>query len=169
MAYPTLLDSNLPLQACYLALGSNWQTTHFLDVAEQPWQQLANIIKSTVILSMDQKHQTTYHNQIWYLQFLQPMTYHQLFTFTKRSETLAERQQHPKPMVTLDIDIIAVQSLEKPFGIWMDEKKQPIQLTDDHWLIFARRLPLAVYERQGLMELCHQHTLSVPPKLLNPS
>lgn len=133
--------SAVPVTACLLSLGSNYQAKNYL--AELPHRfshalAIKTLWFSEIILSPDNKPSADcpiYHNQMALLSFSSPMPYTALHQTTKQLETLAQRYAFNKPIVTLDVDIIAV------------------EIEYQYWQTLARRLPLASYEQQGLQQL----------------
>lgn len=138
-----------PVTACLLSLASNYQAdSHLTQLRHQLQQNLAldlaieQLWLSDIIISPDSKPTANcpiYHNQMALLVFRSPIAYHDLHQVTKQLETLAHRQDFEKPIVTLDVDIIAV--------------KVAIESENTGWKVLERRLPLASYEQQGLQQL----------------
>lgn len=134
-----------PVTACLLSLASNHQAdSHLTQLKHQLQQNLVidlaieQLWLSDIIISPDSKPTANcpiYHNQMALLVFRSPIAYHDLHHLTKQLETLAHRHDFAKPIVTLDVDIIAVEIVHKD------------------WKALERRLPLASYERQGLQQL----------------
>lgn len=130
-----------PVTACLLSLASNYQADSHLSELKSQFQQnlsIENLWLSDIIVSPDNKPTENcpiYHNQMALLIVNSPITYSELHHLTKQLETLAHRHDFAKPIVTLDVDIIAVEIEHKD------------------WKALERRLPLASYEQQGLQQL----------------
>lgn len=163
------------VNACVLSLASNIEPCANLALAKTHIEKLGKTLFSQVVQSACVKQSALpsdkpiYHNQVAYVTLAQPLHYQQLLALTKSFEQLAKRAQFAKPWVTLDIDILAVQTDEKP--LLVDETGQAfIKLNNSLdnglnnnasqvWLGVARRFPLPDYDRQGLAQLsaiCHQ-------------
>lgn len=130
-----------PVTACLLSLASNYQADSHLSELKSQFQQnlsIENLWLSDIIVSPDNKPTENcpiYHNQMALVIFNSPIAYSELHHLTKQLETLAHRHDFAKPIVTLDVDIIAVEIEHKD------------------WKALERRLPLASYEQQGLQQL----------------
>lgn len=152
------IASNEKITACLLSLASNVQTQSLLNpyltsLPEQLSQYLPldKIWFSEVMLSPDIQDLgcPIYHNQMALLIFSKPMLYANLHDISKQLETLAHRRNFAKPMVTLDVDIIAV-----------EVQKTTISSPIKNWTAITRRLPLASYEKQCLTDLWEKMPLS---------
>lgn len=145
-----------PVTACLLSLASNYQAdSHLTELKHQLQQNLAldlaieQLWLSDIIISPDSKPTANcpiYYNQMALLVFRSPIAYHDLHHLTKQLEALAHRHDFDKPIVTLDVDIIAV--------------KVAVESENTGWKVLERRLPLASYERQGLQQLLEKFTVS---------
>ena len=152
------IASDEKITACLLSLASNVQTQSqlnpYLTSLPQQLSQYLPVDKiwfSEVILSPDIQDLgcPIYHNQMALLTFSKPLLYTNLHDISKQLETRAHRHNFAKPMVTLDVDIIAVE-------VQTTTTSSPIK----NWTAITRRLPLASYEKQGLTNLWEKMSLS---------
>lgn len=153
--------SNFLVTACVLALASNVEPSHNLAFAQSAIKKLGTTNFSSITISpaLDNKQNQTvpsYHNQVVYLTFNTPIHYDELVNLTKSIEQQANRGQYDKPLVTLDIDIVAIQTLTHTLTSDLVDEKGENFLTFDglpDWLGVARRFPLASYDRMGIESL----------------
>lgn len=157
--------SEFGVNACVLSLASNLdeKQTLLLQFAQQKLQSLGKVNFSQIIINPVVADQPTYHNQMAYIQFEQPINYQQLLKKTKEIEQQGGRAEFAKPLVTLDVDIIAVKTQRLNQQILIDEKGKPFialshdEIEDEQWFGISRRFPLANYETAGLLQLIQQN------------
>lgn len=152
------LPNTLLVSACVLSLASNVNPNEHLAMAKKWLNELGEMVLSEVYISDNTQcpDYYSYHNQIAYLQFTQPLAYQDLVKVTKQFEQTANRGQYDKPLVTLDIDIVAIQTLTHTLTSDLVDEKGKNFLTFDglpDWLGVARRFPLASYDRMGIESL----------------
>lgn len=154
-------SANLMVNACLLSLASNIEPSKHLAFAQQHLAKLGKVVFSEISVSdnLSPSDCPVYHNQVVYIALATPMDYFRLVELTKHVEQQAHRNHYQKPLVTLDIDIVAIYP-EHNKGDGLDEKGEPFikfeQLPD--WLGVTRRFPLADYDAQGLKHLAQlQH------------
>lgn len=159
--------NNVPVAACLLSLASNYQPEHYLSQSLRKFEQnfaLEKIDVSKIVISPDKffnKCSLTYHNQMAILYFDQPILLNKLNYCLKQIEQISDRKKFKKPVVTLDIDIIA-------FGVVKDKSKKinanifsmSSQLRRYTWYKITRRFPLAEYEVLGLENLFKRNKIS---------
>ena len=167
--------SHLLIQACILSLASNQQPTKNLAIARQQLSRLGKIyVSSTSVSPSDAKQlatchipsHTDYHNQVAFWALHQATSYLDVVQLTKAIEQQANRGQFAKPLVTLDIDIIAIQpvSLDTIDDLnqkLLDEKGQAFIKLDKtvNWFGVARRFPLPSYDKAGMANLARTQPL----------
>ncbi len=142
--------------ACLLSLASNVSAAQNLALAHAQLKKLGKLqVSQNLISAAAAKNQSTlnqdawfipdYHNQMAYLALAKPMIYLDLVALTKNIEQQASRQAFAKPLVALDVDIIAIKpQLARCSG--QDEHHMEFLPLNDGWLGIARRLPLASYD-----------------------
>ena len=105
--------------ACLLSLASNVSAAQNLALAHAQLKKLGKLqVSQNLISAAAAKNQSTlnqdawfipdYHNQMAYLALAKPMIYLDLVALTKNIEQQASRQAFAKPLVALDVDIIAI-------------------------------------------------------------
>lgn len=170
LAINTPRVQDIIVSACVLSLASNIDPCTNLALAKTHIEKLGKTLFSPVIQSACVKQlalpsdNPMYHNQVVYVTLAQPLYYQALLALTKSIEQLAKRAQFAKPCVTLDIDILVIQTDEQRPNL-LDETGQAfIKLNNglnnslnnnapQVWLGVARRFPLPDYDRQGLAQL----------------
>lgn len=145
------------LEACLLSLASNINADKQLPKCRQALASLGDLVVSPVLIN--DCHQKAggvivpaYHNQVAYVNFLQPTRYHDVLTLTKELEQQSGRTRYAKPQVTLDVDILAVKAM-RPNPL--DQLADPTTWLGlgANWWASCRRLPLADYDRHGIGQL----------------
>lgn len=163
---------NSPIHACILSLASNYLPDFYLGQVIGLLQQRLTLVTyaaSQIIISHDKNTHLSiapiiYHNQVLICHLQAPITLEHLITHTKTIETILHRQQFKKPLISMDIDILAVATLAKEqitTGILL----QPLCQDKHDWYKFPQRFPLAIYEIAALSELATIDKLS--PTLLS--
>ncbi|MFW2177395.1 MULTISPECIES: hypothetical protein [unclassified Moraxella] len=151
---------NFLITASLLSLASNVKAEHYLANCQHQLANLGELIVTPVLLNDCQNtllDVPVYHNQIGVLQFNEPMGVQDFLAMTKQLEQENERGEFAKPLVTLDVDVLAVQVVSAESGKF-DNKNidlagfgfSPIL---DNWWAITRRLPLASYDKQGIEQL----------------
>ena len=153
----------IKVNACLLSLASNTNPEQNLACACEALMRIGQLTLSPINISPCHLKPPTslyYHNQMAYLVFNQNMIYSDLVDFTKQLEQTCQRNSYQKPIVKLDIDIIAIDT--PTIGKLIDEKGDMMVPVSTHWYAIARRLPLASYDNMGLSSL-----LTGQPQLAN--
>lgn len=153
----------IKVNACLLSLASNKNPEQNLARACEALMRIGQLTLSPINISPCHLKTPTslcYHNQMAYLVFNETMTYSNLVDFTKQLEQACQRNSYQKPIVKLDIDIIAINTTTT--GKLIDEKGDTMLPVSMHWYAIARRLPLASYDDIGLSSLLIQQ-----PQLAN--
>ena len=160
--------SQLSITSCLLSLASNIEPAKNLAFAYQQLSQVGQVVLSSTLISSNDLKQSTislnshdnlllYHNQVAYLKLYQAIDYWDLVKLTKDTEQQANRGQFDKPLVTLDVDIVAIHLLNpnKILQKLYDEKGQSFIhfKKSENWLGVARRFPLASYDKIGIEAL----------------
>ncbi len=152
MNYTQLSARPLLVTETLLSIASNHQPLYYLPQAIDILKNWGDIQLSQVIID------NGYHNYMAYIQLYSALTYDTLLQQTKQLEQQHDRAKFTKPVVSLDIDIIAISidKMQMPinnYSQFIDEKGSPLQYLTKHWFAINRRLPLANYEKQGLQDL----------------
>lgn len=155
------MPTDFVVYACFLSLASNQNAEKQLDFAKQCLEKLGKIEFSQIIVNPENQYHLIYHNQMAYLQFEKPFQYQDLLNKTKEIEKQGGRDNLAKPLVALDIDIIAINTDFPEKQLLVDEKGDnffPISYdSDKQWLGVLRRFPLANYETVGFLQLIQQN------------
>lgn len=137
-----------------LSIASNYQPTYYLTQAIDELTHWGQLQLSHAIID------NQYHNYMAHLALSPQLDYATLFQYTKELENKFDRKKFTKPIVSLDIDIIAIKFNCTPSEIIIDEKNKPMVALNSHWFAIARRLPLAHYEIAGIHDLLNYRHLS---------
>lgn len=163
------------IKACVLSLASNIHQDAYLTKAEQWLASFGDITLSAVHTNQQigvEAHSPTnsasslgiYYNKIVLLAFDQPIDYLKWVQLTKDFEHKQHRHNYEKPVVTLDIDVVAIRLAHRGLSAekLVDEKGDNFLCLadkDSGWLGVARRFPLACYDQQGIEELSQKADL----------
>lgn len=148
-----MADTDFLVSACLLALASNIEAERHLAACRQALGQCGELVVSPVLINECQKKVDgisvpAYHNQVALLRFNSAISYPSLMSVTKQLEQANGRANSAKPLVTLDVDILAVKPSAKALAV--DAMWTAI---GDDWLALTRRLPLASYDQYGVAHL----------------
>ena len=155
--------------AVLLALGSNYQSEHYLPLVRKDLAALGEIQLSTAFenpdfTSTEAQPKPDYTNQCVYLRLVEPMTLQQLQQVFKDLEGDCHRQrlteaQTPIKKVTMDIDILLI---ETPLIEGVSDENSLSKNKDfeeSNWIVMADRYPFKAHERAGVEELIKGHFL----------
>lgn len=155
--------------SCILSLASNVEPQTHLPLAHRLIGQLGEMTLSEVTICNNESEQSlpVYHNQIAYLRLFEPTNYLTLTQTTKVFEQQGNRSDYEKPLVTLDIDIVAIEVSEckqwndRGLHCPIDDKGKPFINFKalPNWLGIARRFPLASYDKLGMTSLVNNKTV----------
>lgn len=154
----TSVNLDFLLNESLIALASNLQQD-YLDNAIDELSKIANVTASKTHTQQSVTGDI-YYNQMLYIQLKSALTYQELLNFSKQLEVQNNRQQFVKPMVSLDVDIVAFRTCE-PLQQSYDEKGQIFIQLINQWHGVSRRLPLADYDKVGFDELAKQLALPI--------
>lgn len=153
-----LVNLDFLLNESLIALASNIHQ-YYLANAIDELSKIANITVSKIHIQQSVTGDI-YHNQMLYIQLKSAFTYQDLLNFSKQIEIQNNRQHFAKPIVSLDVDIIAFSSYNTSQPSY-DEKGQTFIQLSEKWYGISRRLPLAGYDRIGFDELAKQIALPI--------
>ena len=155
--------------AVLLALGSNYQSEHYLPLVRKDLAALGEIQLSTAFenpdfTSTEAQPKPDYTNQCVYLRLTKPVTLQQLQQVFKDLEGDCHRQrlteaQTPIKKVTMDIDILLI---ETPLIEGVSDENSLSKNKDfeeSNWIVMADRYPFKAHERAGVEELIKDHFL----------
>lgn len=161
MSKPTVVDFSVEQVLFSLATNVDNRYLHYVS---HYFVMLGEVCVSDIYQSIAvDMHNNTYHNQILWLNFTLPVFYQDLLSLSKQLEQQHDRQNFAKPLVSLDIDIIAVKT-QNVLNTQKDEKNQTFIKLENNWYGIARRLPLVDYDKICYDNLCQKilQTLSQP-------
>lgn len=161
MSKPTVADFSVEQVLFSLATNVDNRYLHYVS---HYFVMLGEVCVSDIYQSIAvDMHNNTYHNQMLWLNFALPVFYQDLLSLSKQLEQQHDRQNFAKPLVSLDIDIIAVKT-QNVLNTQKDEKNQTFIKLENNWYGIARRLPLADYDKICYDNLCQKilQTLSQP-------
>lgn len=146
-------DSDFLVSACLLALASNVDAKTHLAACRHALRQLGELVLSPVFINECQKKADgiivpAYHNQMAVLILTHPMPTQALTKLAKQLEQANGRASQTKPLVTLDVDLLAVKAQTQ-----VASSDATWTAIGNGWLALARRLPLANYDQYGLTQL----------------
>ena len=150
--------------AVLLALGSNYQSEHYLPLVRKDLAALGEIQLSTAFenpdfTSTEAQPKPDYTNQCVYLRLVEPMTLQQLQQVFKDLEGDCHRQrlteaQTPIKKVTMDIDILLIETFINKNSLSSNKNFE-----ESNWIVMADRYPFKAHERAGVEELIKDHFL----------
>lgn len=153
MSKPTVADFSVEQVIFSLATNVDNRYLHYVS---HYFVTLGEVCVSDIYQSIAvDMHNNTYHNQMLWLNLNSPISYQHLLSLSKQLEQQNDRQIFAKPLVSLDIDIIAVKT-KNSLNTQKDEKNQLFINLKNDWYGIARRLPLADYDKICYANLCQK-------------
>ncbi len=128
---------NLTPKRILIALGSNYQAKVFLNFARQQLATFGKVQFSSVLINADYRNHNNpqYSNQCAIIFLEKQQLLSTIIQQLKLLEIACQRQKN-QPLVTLDIDVLAIMTENSP-----------------HWSIIEKRYPFKQHEIIGINEL----------------
>ncbi len=128
---------NLTPNYLLIALGSNYQAQFFLNFARQQLATFGKVQFSSVLINPDYRNPNNpkYSNQCAIIFIEKKRSLSIIIQQLKLLEIACQRQKN-QPLVTLDIDVLAIKTEKNP-----------------HWQIIEKRYPFKPHEIIGINEL----------------
>ncbi len=128
---------NLTSKQILIALGSNYQAQVFLNFARQQLATFGKSQFSSVFINPDYRNPNNpqYSNQCAIILLEKSQSLAKIIKQLKLLEITCQRQKN-QPLVTLDIDVLAIKTEQNPY-----------------WQIIDKRYPFKTHELIGINEL----------------